>query len=321
MGSSCIVNGGATKAMDTQTRVYAALLGWFVGDGFASQTDGMESEKVQELCNGSLTEVYTLEQERSLSGMTSDVSDLCVLLGMSVLSNKAYDRDHAKAAYRKYCREAGEDGELVGKLLEDAPSNSDQTRSLSRVPIVGLLGFLFGERIQQKAAVEEAGMFSSDDVCTQSSLLISQAFALVFKDEAEDVPSLVRMLDKYASRQGLGDTAYLHTSKMPHGTTKQTYATVMLLQTVFAMLHAQTTFEEGISTIAMNGGNARLTCALYGALKAALDGPSCISERWIDEIFPSPALETMIKKQTLYKRETIKIEKLAASLAKDLLQL
>jgi hypothetical protein len=38
-------------------------------------------------------------------------------------------------------------------------------------------------------------------------------------------------------------------------------------------------------------------------------------------VFPSPALEAMIKKQTLFKRETIRLEKLAVSLTAGLLEL
>ncbi len=80
-------------------------------------------------------------------------------------------------------------------------------------------------------------------------------------------------------------------------------------------------YEEGIKALVMRGENARLVCALYGGFAAGLYGDRSIPERWVDEVFPSPALEAMIKKQTLFKRETIRLEKLAVSLTAGLLEL
>ncbi len=41
-------------------------------------------------------------------------------------------------------------------------------------------------------------------------------------------------------------------------------------------------------------------------------------QRFGDEIYPSPTLEAMIKSETLFKRETIKLERLAEKIAKEL---
>jgi hypothetical protein len=75
--------------------------------------------------------------------------------------------------------------------------------------------------------------------------------------------------------------------------------------------------EEGLDAIARLGGNSRLTCAIYSALKVLADHEE-VPERYSSEIYPSPTIEAMIKSETLFKRETIKMEKLAEKLAKGL---
>ncbi|NCC64456.1 MAG: hypothetical protein EOM15_07355 [Spirochaetia bacterium] len=102
---------------------------------------------------------------------------------------------------------------------------------------------------------------------------------------------------------------------------RKTRTTYELLQLVFSLLNQKLSFNEGIITIARRGGEARLSCALYGALNAAMQGPQTIDQLWIDEVFPSPALQTMFKYQTLYKRETITMDKLATLFSKRLLDL
>jgi ADP-ribosylglycohydrolase len=67
------------------------------------------------------------------------------------------------------------------------------------------------------------------------------------------------------------------------------------------------------------GGDARLAGGLYGALQGALRGPDLFPDHWIDELVSSSAVEQAIKKQTLFKRETIKMERLALTMSERLL--
>jgi ADP-ribosylglycohydrolase len=91
-----------------------------------------------------------------------------------------------------------------------------------------------------------------------------------------------------------------------------------LLLVFHTVLHAPN-FEQGMSDVAMMGGDARLACGLYGALQGALRGPDLFPDHWIDELVSSSAVEQAIKKQTLFKRETIKMERLALTMSERLL--
>lgn len=91
-----------------------------------------------------------------------------------------------------------------------------------------------------------------------------------------------------------------------------------LLLVFHTLLHAPS-FEEGMSNIARVGGDARLACGLYGALQGALRGPELFPDRWIDELVSSSAIEQAIKKQTQFKRETIKMDRLALTMSERLL--
>ena len=66
-----------------EKKIQKALLGWCLGDGLGSQTEGMEPEAVGAL--GELAEVYSFEKEVPHCGISSYVSDLPILFALSFL--------------------------------------------------------------------------------------------------------------------------------------------------------------------------------------------------------------------------------------------
>lgn len=313
--------------MDNQERAIAILTGWYTGDGMGSQTDGMEYREVEALCPEGIQEMYTLEEVRPLCGMSSDVSDLLTLLALSVITNKACDVHHVKASYRKYIHEGEGPSDHVRHILQTEPSKADHSLALTRTPIHGILKASQSQGKWLSFLKTENQITSSSDLALQAALLLSFGFASILEEGYDQSFQFVTGLQSFAKRSRLDERiiaslqAALNQKPLSLYDAKQSTFVLTTLLVVMHTLIAFDSYETGMQALVMRGGNSRLACALYGGLAAGLYGIKCIPERWIDEIFPSTALETMIKKQTLFKRETIRLEKLAESLAKSLLEL
>lgn len=313
--------------MDNQEKAIAILTGWYTGDGMGSQTDGMEASEVEALCPEGIQELYTLEEIRPLCGMSSDVSDLPTLLALSVAANKACDVHHVKASYRKYIQEGDGPSEHVSHILQSEPSKADHSLALTRSPIHGILKASQSQGKWLTFLKAENQITSSSDLSLQAALLLSYGFASLLEEGYDQGLAFVTELQSFAKRSRFDERiitslqAAINQKQLPLYDAKQSTFVLTTLLVVMHTLIAFDSYEAGMQALVMRGGNARLTCAVYGGLAAGLYGSQCIPERWIDEIFPSAALESMIKKQTLFKRETIHMEKLAASLAKSLLEL
>jgi len=311
-----------------EERAYAALLGWFTGDGFGSQSEGREEQELSLLAPDGLTEVYTLESIYELCGMSSEASDLSVLLALSMLDNKALLADHVKASYRRYvkCEDAELSPELVTNLEHEA-STSESALILSRSLVMGLALIGKPAKRQRQLSHLESALFTTSPLAQDAAYLMSLAFSLTISEKAEDAATLVGLLLQQCSKLALDERLgqmlkrCLGRTEVKHYEGKQQKMALSLLETVFSTLLVSDCYESGVRLLASRGGNARLSCALYGGLAASLEGSDAVPERWIDELFVSPALDSMIKKQTLFKRETIRMEKLARTLATSLLEL
>ncbi|HCU29929.1 MAG TPA: hypothetical protein DIC57_04425 [Sphaerochaeta sp.] len=311
--------------MDSRESATAILTGWYTGDGMGSQTDGMQSSEVEALCPDGIEEIYTLEESRPLCGMSSEVSDLLTLLALSIVTNKDTDVHHVKASYRKYIQEGDGPGEHIRRILQVETSKADHSLALIRCPIHGILKATQSQRKWLDFLKAETQITSSSDLCLQTVLLLSSGFGLLMEEEYDDPLLFVSALAGLAKRNRLDEriVAALHTALNQNPLavydTKQSSFVLTTLLVVMHSLIAFDSYEDGMKALVMRGGNARTVCALYGGFAAALYGMESIPERWTAEVFPSPALEAMIKKQTLFKRETIRMEKLAVSLTAGLL--
>ncbi len=313
--------------MDSKERATAILTGWFTGDGMGSQTDGMTQAEVEALCPDGIEEMYSLEEVRPLCGMTSEVSDLPTLLAYSIATNKACDVHHAKASYRKYAAEGEGPREHIRRILLAEASKADHDLALVRSPVHGILKATQNQKKWLNFLRQECQITSSSELCLQTAQLLSSGFAALIEDEPQDALSFVLGLTELAKRSALDEriTTALQTAinqkPLPRFDAKQSSFVLTALLVVMHTLIAFDSYEEGIKALVMRGENARLVCALYGGLSAGLYGMQSIPERWTAEVFPSPALESMIKKQTLFKRETIRMERLAYTLTASLFDL
>ncbi len=311
-----------------EERAYAALLGWFTGDGFGSQSDGREAQEIADLAPEGLSEVYTLESLNELCGMSGEVSDLSALLALSMLDNKALLADHVKASYCKYakCEEAELSAVLASSLAKEATS-TESALILSRSVVMGLALVGKSAKRQNQLSRMESSLFSSSVLAQDAALLMSLAFSLVISQKAHDAKSLLGQLQQHCVKLGLDERlctmlkTCMTRKAVPQYEGKQQAMVLPVMDTVFTTLLLSDSYESGVSLLASRGGSARLSCALYGGLAAGFEGFEAIPERWVDELFVSPALDEMIKKQTLFKRETIRMEKLARTLAGSLLEL
>ncbi len=304
-------------SMNTIQRAYGALLGWFVGDGFGSQTQGLDRESILAEIEGPITEVYTMEHLNDTCGFSSEVSDAAVLMAMSMISTESLDLDHVRSSLKRYAEESG------NEEIEDALDKANIAPILYPLcfaPILAIAGVELKQKQLKDSVTKATSLFFSDDSAIDSTYLVTYALHQILNEQVLDIRKLLHVLSigkaGFTNEEPIQKILKQATAKkvQPMNTT-----TEQTLVHVFHTLLADDTLEDSMSTLAKLGGNSRLACAIFGSLYGALNGPDSFPDSWIDEIEPSDALETMIKRQTLFKRETIKMEKLSVSLTDKLI--
>lgn len=303
--------------MECIERVYGALLGLYVGDGFGSQTDGMDEQELELV---TLDQVYSLEEIRPLCGMSGEISDLGSLMAISMLATERLDTDHLKAQILRYGEE--DDNHLsvtVKRSLETPAGDLPLCQLLPLSLFLSIASLELSDRQLPSLCNRFTSLFNVDSITEQAVVLLVQAFSLILNSDAKEWEQLSRLLLQKARRNRLdpGLSQAILTNRPP----KRVQGVLGTLSLVFSLLNENIDYTQGIITLAKRGGEARLACSLFGALKASMEGKHVIDQLWVDEIFPSPALESMFKYQTLYKRETITMEKLANIFSKRLLDI
>lgn len=297
--------------MDILERLFT---GWFVGDGFGSQTEGMTGEEITALIEGPLEEVYTLEEHQPLSGMSGVASDFTVLCGLSYLALKEVDTDHLRSKYTTWAKE---------NESYSFPQKGDQALSLTRTPTFALLAMHYPYTKWEVLLRSEVALTSLHPLAGDAALLLSRAFTFLVEDEAQGAEHLASLLIREVGKRNLDPKlevmlrTAVNQKPLAPISDKERVAVIPTLLVAFHTLLSGCVYEEGMDLIAKRGDNSRITCAIYSALKSLIDGDGP-PQRWIDEIYPSDTLEAMIKSETLFRRETIKMERLAASLAAGL---
>ncbi len=293
-----------------ENREELLLYSWFVGDGFGSQTDGMGREEIEVLAIPSLDEVYTLEEIQPLSGQSGPASDLTILAALSMIALGQVDRDHLRSKYRIYEKESG---------TFPFPQKGDSPLALTRTPFLALLDERYPFTKWEAIVRSETQITHSAPLVVDAALLLSRAFVLSLHEEADNPQQLAALLIAEVAKRGWDEklAVALRTAVNQKPLTESPNQIIAAITASFHTLLSGLPYEEGLSVIALGGGNSRISCAIYSSLRALLDGEAP-PQRLGDEIYPSPTLEAMIKSETLFKRETIKLERLAEKIAKEL---
>ncbi len=298
------------RTMNIQERANGALLGLFVGDGFGSQCDGLSRETLQEEVQDTIEEVFSLEHLRSDCGISGEVSDLPLLLSISLLANQALDADHFHALVNRY-REESEEGFPLQKYRVTLPLSV----------IVAIAGIELKQKQVREVALKAASLFCEDSLEKEATVLFAHCLHLLINEEVFDAEKLMHDLFTQRGGKNLDEqlTSLLSRARKPELVISGNHTLKETLLLVFHTLLHTPTFEQGMSDIARMGGDSCLACGLYGALQGALQGPELFPDRWIDELVSSSAIEQAIKKQTQFKRETIKMDRLALTMSERLL--
>lgn len=306
--------------MDIHTRAYGALLGLYVGEGFASQTDGLTEDELETIDLDQLDQVYSLEHLRPSCGMSGEISDVGSILALSILFTERLDTDHLRSQILRYGKEDGNQlSALLEQSLQENQTEKELTRLLPLSLLLALATFEAAEKHIQTICKRFCACFSADSTTQQALILLIMTFRILLIEKTRDSTVLLRLLSERTRRMGLDQNIIQAVRQTNKEQTRR--GIVATLEAVFSLLNEGASYTQGVITLAKRGNDSRLTCALFGALKAAMDGPDVLEDLWVDEVFPSPALEAMVKYQTLYKRETITMDKLATLFSKRLLDL
>lgn len=311
--------------MEIMERACGALVGWFTGDGFGSQTDGMEPSWIEENVEGQISEVYTLEACGDACGRSSVVSDLPVILALSVEANDTFDIDHVRAGYRRYLKDATEPlSERMRQALAEDARPSDDALGLGRVVPWSLLLISGDRRLDRRSFASETALAHASPLVQEVAQLFGNMLAMLISGDLFGKDDLHARMLAMAQKLHVDPRiiAELNAARNEHARQDVIYPGTSVLTTLrlvlSTFLHADG-IEAGMDAIARRGAHARLNCALHGALVGAMSGFDAIPSRWVDELHPSVSLETYIKRLTLSKRQQIRMDRLAVSTANILL--
>ncbi|MGH0052549.1 MAG: ADP-ribosylglycohydrolase family protein, partial [Sphaerochaetaceae bacterium] len=187
--------------------------------------------------------------------------------------------------------------------------------------VLAIAGIELTQKQLKEIAVKTTSNFCEEAIEREATALLTHCLYLLVTQEVAEGKKLIHTLLTQRGGKGIDERlrSILEQAKEPKITLAGNHSLRETLVLVFHTIYHASSVERGMSKIAKEGGDARLACGLYGAIQGAQYGPTLFKERWIGELVPSSAIEQAIKRQTLFRRETIKMEKLAFTLGERLL--
>lgn len=311
--------------MEAIQRAAGTLLGMFVGDALGIQTEGKKEKDLLEEFPQGIGEMYSTERAWGESGELTDCSVLGILLAQSIIALEGYDADHAKASYRKWIKlEPVLARPSLQTIFDGEPlETNDNTYALMRVAPIGVAGANKAEKEIASMAEAECIMTNLDQICIDANKVLSWGIAQAIRGE-DHTFRLANYLVATSRKFNLDERVLLAIQRSIEGKSapkgKPGTSLYALELALYALLHTDS-FEEGMRLVLMKGRSTNANAAIYGALAGSFYGEEEIPSRWKGELEVPSTLARYIKKQTTYRRENLRLEFMAETMARKLLEL
>ncbi len=292
----CILHetGGS---MDQADRALGSLLGLCTGDAFGSQG---EFEKQQILVSRfpfGFSEMDSKSRPFGEAGMVTDDSEMAVILAHSIAEAGVFDVDMVRASYQRWMALGPLDiGSTVRSALSDGTANatSQANGALMRSAAIAIVGSQVGQQRTIAISDAESAITHAHPICRDANRLWTLTAAQAIKDGLDRHQA-------YAYMKALAQQLYVDpilVDAIDRARTEapqrcdgpdQGWVVIALHLGLYTLLHADS-FEEGVRSITMRGGDADTNAAIYATLGGAIFGAGAIPPRWIASLRPSGVL-------------------------------
>ena len=284
-----------------EDRAYGALLGVFVADAFAAQTEFEREKTIARQHPHGLRNMDERPRHIGEAGMVTDDSEMAIMLARSIIESGGVESSDVRRGYVRWLDAGPSDiGITISQALRTGVLNpeSQANGALMRVAPIGIAGAVLDEATILAYSDSDCAITHSHPVCRDANRLWALAIAKTVRDglsREEVYEYLSEIAPRVTREQILLDTIQKAKREGPLSCDgwNQGWVVLAFHLALHTLLSAEC-FEEGVVAITMRGGDADTNAAIYGALAGAVEGSLSIPRRWVESLRPTRCLEDLL---------------------------
>jgi ADP-ribosylglycohydrolase/fructose-1,6-bisphosphatase/inositol monophosphatase family enzyme len=284
------------------SRAHGCLLGQCVGDALGALVEFQEPEEIRAAHPEGVRDLVDGGTHNTLAGQPTDDSELALMLARSLAEQGRFDpRGLIDSYVHWYESDPFDMGKTIGASLraasggrtsserlrrahESADSTSQSNGALMRISPLGI----FDWRKPHEAAIHalvDSWLTHPNEVCLEACAVFARALAAAIAGAG---PSGAYETAVSEARAG-GNVAVLDAlirssqARPDHFPASRGWVLVALQNSFFQLLNAPS-FEEGLVSTIMAGGDTDTNAAVCGALLGAVHGREAIPARWRQQV-------------------------------------
>jgi ADP-ribosylglycohydrolase/fructose-1,6-bisphosphatase/inositol monophosphatase family enzyme len=282
-------------------RAHGCLLGQLAGDALGSAVEFQSASQIASQYPGGLRALEDGGTWNTIAGQPTDDSELALLLARSIIQSGGYDPEAAARAYHYwYSSNPFDCGTTTGKAFgaitgsdvaagraaaaarQAAEAGSQSNGSLMRASPLGIWAALREEQEAIRCAREDSALSHPHPVCRDACAVFVLAIAHAIRSGAAPRAVYARARKWAESSAEMPVRLALHEAALrppQNYSFEQGWVLIALRNAFYQLLHAPT-FEEGVVSSVMAGGDTDTNAAVAGALLGAVYGREAIPASW-----------------------------------------
>ncbi len=290
------------------SRAHGSLLGQCAGDALGALVEFQDADEIRAAYPKGVREPADGGTHDTLAGQPTDDSELALLLARSLAEFGRFDPERVIDAYVHWYKSdpfdmgrttasalgaaaaGGTPSERIRRARESADAASQANGSLMRISPLGI----FGWRRAQEAALHaraDSALTHPNEVCREACAAFVRAVAAAVaganaRGAYEAALSEARTGNSPAVIEALVNAGNSGPDDVP---ASRGWVLVALQNAFYQLLHAPS-FEEGLVSTVMAGGDTDTNAAVCGALLGAVHGRDAIPLNWRQMVLSCRAL-------------------------------
>jgi ADP-ribosyl-[dinitrogen reductase] hydrolase len=275
-------------------------LGQLCGDVLGSVVEFSSAEVIRRRYPGGLRAIGPSPVWQTIAGQPTDDSELALLLGRTLVRDGTYSDENAAASYVFWresepfdigntirvaidamCR-AQRQGTSLAEARSHANVASEANGAMMRQSPLAIWGHAMASSILAEVVNADTALTHPNQVCREASAAYAVALAATIRDGL-DGPAAYETACEWHARHGKSRSVTEALARARHAApnceTNAGHVIVALQNAFYQALHAPS-FEEGIVSTVMAGGDTDTNGAIAGALLGAIHGASAVPDQW-----------------------------------------
>ena len=273
----------------TTSRARGTLFGQLMGDALGGLVEFRGPESIRREYPDGVRELADGGTWQTMAGQPTDDSEMALALARMLIEDGTYSGSRAFTVYRDWVESDPFDcGMTISAGLYGNPRHESQANgAMMRIAPLGIFGVGYiAEEVATWAQID-AALTHPHPVCIEANILYTIAIAHAIETgptATELYRSIVLRAEEMRIDESLMQTiTEASTSPPADYTTNAGWVLIAFQNALWQLLHAPS-FEEGIVSTIMGGGDTDTNAAIAGSLLGSLHGIEQIPDRWINTI-------------------------------------